>query len=96
MLSGKLFQSKSPALLKALLPKDLQMVFRTANRSLKFIKWRDPLDTNILRYIKNNGLATPLLCVERGVRQWGGGRGAGYFTLLFIFGSAIKQNQGNC
>ena len=67
-------------------------VFRTANRSLKFIKWIDPFDTNILSYIINNGVATPLLSVEREVR-WGGG--GSYFTLLFIFGSAIKQNEGN-
>ena len=61
------------ALLKALLPKDLHLVFRTANRSLKFIKWIDPFDTNILSCIINNGVATPLLCVdvERGVRRGG-------------------------
>ena len=63
------------------------MVFRTANTSLKFIKWRDPLDTNILRYIINNGSATPLLCVERGVRQLGGGGAISPFYLSLVLPS---------
>ena len=75
----------------ALLPKDLHLVFRTANTSWKFIKWMDTFDRNILSYIINNEVATPLLCVEKGES----GREGSYFTLLFIFGSAIKQNEGN-
>ena len=63
------------------------MVFRTANRSLKFIKWRDPLDTNVLRYIINNGLATPLLCIERGVRQWEEGGAISPFYLSLVLPS---------
>ena len=64
--------------------------FQNCHRSLKFIKWVDAFDTNILSYIIYDGVATPLLSVEREVRQ-----GGSYFTLLFISGSAIKQNEGN-
>ena len=92
MLLGKLFQSKLPALLKALLPKDLQMVFRTANRSLKFIKWIDPFDTNILNYTINNGVANPLLCVERGVRQ--GGSILPFYSSLALSSNRIKVITG--
>ena len=60
----------------------IYLVFRTANRSLKFIKWIDPFDTNILSCIINNGVATPLLCVERGVRQGGGPISPFYLSLV--------------
>ena len=90
MLLGKLFQSKWLALWKALLPKDLHLVFRTANRSLKLIKWIDPFDTNILSCIINNGVATPLLCVERGVRRGRGGPISPFYLSLVLPSNRMK------
>ena len=68
------------------------MVFRTANRSLKFIKWRDPLDTNILRYIINNGFASLLSFVLKGESGSGGGGGAisPFYLSLVLPSNRIK------
>ena len=65
-------------------------VFRTANRSLKFIKWIDPFVTNILSYIINNGVATPLLSVEREVRWGGGGPISPFYLSLVLPSSRMK------
>ena len=90
MLLGKLFQRKWLALWKAPLPKDLHLVFRTANRSLKSSKWIDTFDTNILSYIVNNGVVTPLLCVERRVRQGGGGPISPFYLSFVLPSNRIK------
>ena len=59
-----------------------------------FIKWICLLYTNISSCIMNNGVATPLFSIRRGVRQ-----GDPLSPYLFILGletlvTAIKQNQG--
>ena len=59
MLLGKLFQSRGPALLKALLPKDLHSIFETANRTFSSLqRWQQPGGFTLIRFSKYKGTRT--------------------------------------
>ena len=80
---GKLFQSKWLALLKALLPKDLHFGFQNCQHKFEIHQ----MDRSIwYKYFKlyniNNGVATPLLCVERGDRRGGDPISPFYLSLV--------------